>query len=55
MSKEYTVWDELSNGDVVVQSGKEVDDYSVPSVDDVARELLEREYEMRDEVYPDEE
>ena len=29
--------------------------YDLPHVDEVEQEKLEREYEMRDEVYPDEE
>ncbi len=28
--------------------------YDIPHVDEVQSEMLEREYEMRDEVYPDE-
>ena len=28
--------------------------YDLPHVDEVEQEKLEREYEMRDEVYPDE-
>lgn len=29
--------------------------YDIPHVDEIQSEMLEREYEMRDEVYPDEE
>tara|TARA_R110002020_G_scaffold215449_1_gene422642 strand:+ start:4840 stop:5007 length:168 start_codon:yes stop_codon:yes gene_type:complete len=29
--------------------------YDLPHVDEIQSEMLEREYEMRDEVYPDEE
>ena len=28
--------------------------YDIPHVDEIQQEKLEREYEMRDEVYPDE-
>jgi len=28
--------------------------YNLPHVDEIQSEMLEREYEMRDEVYPDE-
>ena len=29
--------------------------YDIPHVDEIQSEMLEREYEMRDEVYPDDE